>query len=441
MLATTRTAPPIKRSLQGVTASASKKIKLHQMTMLTATAPTSARPLTPLVTSLLERNHNEHHMYFAGGLHNHFPHTLLSQFALGASEQRLNREWSLEDPDLEKLGEPVENIVLNEKNWRDYIGIRRYYPNYLKFFDHLVQRDGIIPTTVKYAFDPVLIPSVLSGLLHPLIHIGFGVEFSSPLVTAEGLAEACTHQPKMKPVLDASRKHSELNQPASHSKYNTKRIVEFFDTLRKDPRLDGLVTVENDDKTAATIQKCAEVIAEYANLWTIEETPAGIQDALHTLFHTTTDLYASTGLRPGHPASPRLDFFLLHLLTATLATRHLLPHLSIDASRDLLHAHFTICLTFYIARGRPPVQPTLLLALPVKNSPALKTWEQIVHYAHESEDLHVPKVIRTLKIAEEMYGPENDLWIQVARLTIDKLVIKGGQWDRDGCGYEETWGG
>lgn len=32
-----------------------------------------------------------------------------------------------------------------------------------------------------------------TGLLHPIIHLGFGIEFNQPALVAEGLAQACLH--------------------------------------------------------------------------------------------------------------------------------------------------------------------------------------------------------------------------------------------------------
>ena len=53
----------------------------------TSEVPVLRTPITnALVSQLLERNHKEHHIFFGRELHNHFPHVLLSEFALGADD-------------------------------------------------------------------------------------------------------------------------------------------------------------------------------------------------------------------------------------------------------------------------------------------------------------------------------------------------------------------
>ena len=75
-----------------------------------------------------------------------------------------------------------------------------YYQAYVNFFAEKVLKDGIAPTVVKYVFDmksnwvdgledkkqPQMLNRLLSGVLHPYIHVGYGLEFNSPGMVVEG---------------------------------------------------------------------------------------------------------------------------------------------------------------------------------------------------------------------------------------------------------------
>src|SRR5436305_2109116 len=109
---------------------------------------------TPLVAELIERNNKEHDIFFGKDhYHNHFPHTLLSQFALGAPESRLKKEWELESY-LKPLGEK-QSTEITDDNWKDYIGIANFYHNYLDYFKDKIKKDRVQKTVVNYALDEI----------------------------------------------------------------------------------------------------------------------------------------------------------------------------------------------------------------------------------------------------------------------------------------------
>lgn len=42
---------------------------------------------------------------------------------------------------------------------------------------------------------------VSAGLIHPIIHLGFGIEYNQPAIVAEGLAEAAVHEAYLTPFM------------------------------------------------------------------------------------------------------------------------------------------------------------------------------------------------------------------------------------------------
>jgi Questin oxidase-like len=278
-------------------------------------APLKVPTPTPLVTELLDKNDKEHDIYFGPNhFHNHFPHALLSQFALGAPESRLKKEWGLEDY-LRPLGkkQPTE---ITDDNWKEYIGIDKYYHNYLDFFKEKIEKNGVQKTVLQYALDETLLPSFVSGAVHPLIHVGFGLEFNSDIVVAEGLAEACVHSPAFAPVVDV----------AMYSKPPTdkKSLVTIADEIRKDKSFENVVKFKDFPKSKPLLKSkpACDAIKNYVMKWSFDDTPEGLAKAYSELFELVTHFTVSSAFPPpyiindpkykGKRLRPLLDFFLMY---------------------------------------------------------------------------------------------------------------------------------
>jgi hypothetical protein len=269
---------------------------------------------TPLVKDLLKKNDEDHDIFFGDShFHNHFPHTLLSQFALGAPESRLKKEWDIEDylkPISEK--QPTE---ITDNNWTEYIGKDTFYHNYLDYFKYKIAQDGVQKTVVNYALDPALLASFVSGAVHPLIHTGFGLEFGADIVVAEGLAEGCVHSPAFGPVVD----------PELYSKptKGEKSLLAIVEDIRKDKTFDGVVKFSDGSKSTSVLNssKSTDAIKKYVMQWAFEETPDGFAKAWSELFEGVTHFTCSSGFAPPHIINdpkykglhfrPVLDFFLV----------------------------------------------------------------------------------------------------------------------------------
>ena len=269
---------------------------------------------SPLVKELLEKNDREHDIFFGKDhFHNHFPHTLLSQFALGAPEKRLKKEWEIEDY-LKPLPEKQPTEV-TDNNWKEFIGIDKYYPNYLQYFKEKIAQDGVGKTVVKYALDETLLPSFVSGAVHPLIHTGFGLEFGQDAVVAEGLSEGCVHKPAFAPVVDI---------PMYSAKSTSgKDLLTIAKEVRKDKLFDDVVHFKDFPKSDPVLKSknATERIKEYVMQWKIEESDEGYAKAWTELFEFTTHSTCSSAFPPPHIANdekykgkhlrPVLDFFLM----------------------------------------------------------------------------------------------------------------------------------
>ncbi|GAA5820629.1 hypothetical protein JCM10212_005714 [Sporobolomyces blumeae] len=164
------------------------------------------------VRQCLQENHINSHTFFNDkGFHNHCAHHLLAAYSLGASPSLLEEILTLHQETASKPMPPMALIEITEANWTEYLGDERFYPNYLAFFHRLIsapppatspyygRRSSVVPVIEQYLLGgqgQMLIRAV-SGAIHPLIHIGHGVEFELDSVVAEGLAQCAVHDPRV----------------------------------------------------------------------------------------------------------------------------------------------------------------------------------------------------------------------------------------------------
>lgn len=64
--------------------------------------------------------------------------------------------------------------------------IVRLWNDFLEFFDKIVKEEGMEKVFNYYAFHPQLFPRLFGGAFHPVIHLGYGIEFQIPIIVSEG---------------------------------------------------------------------------------------------------------------------------------------------------------------------------------------------------------------------------------------------------------------
>lgn len=96
------------------------------------------------------------------------------------------------------VGVKGERQPITLANWTQHLSRVDAYWDYLDIFEQLVKEHGAAKVLEEYVFsDEANAPGVamlarcVGGLLHAIIHIGYGVEFAVPGLVAEGLAMAC----------------------------------------------------------------------------------------------------------------------------------------------------------------------------------------------------------------------------------------------------------
>ncbi len=130
------------------------------------------------------------------------------------------------------------------------------------------------------------------GLLHPIIHLGFGVEFKQPAIVAEALAQAAVHDTWIGPLLLAAEKAATSEK--------SKSMVEILDEIRADKKLSTAAHWDDANKIRdGLIARAPDEMIKYASQWTVKSDELMIKTAEMTNAAGITTRSSSTRFSSG----------------------------------------------------------------------------------------------------------------------------------------------
>ncbi|KAI9295264.1 hypothetical protein K502DRAFT_303899 [Neoconidiobolus thromboides FSU 785] len=361
------------------------------------------------MNQIIDENRNND-MIYEGFKANHVVHAICSLYKMGASPEILDQYYSSAMIYLEPLTEDKYDI--NLENYEEYIAIKDAYTSYLKFFDDQVNKLGTIPALKKYI--PRVLPGFVGDALHPLIHLGYAVEFDNPMVAAEGLAYAYSHylffddvinsiQPEEISIEDIEQKLNKMDINA------TEREGLFSDAL-------DLVVKKNGCDLAKLASKFGVNVSN-------------IEERSNDLSIGTVEMFG------GSYRQNTFDFFLLHGVTGNHAVRTLLPILEPKDKVLLLTLNFVALTIIFLTQGAP--KPTeIAYSIPEeigegKNSE--NSWSDIFIRSAKSLDEHLIKGVRNLHGLQKEFGEMDGFFFKPAAFAA--LDIPKNDWNHSGIGY------
>ncbi|KAI0075061.1 hypothetical protein K474DRAFT_1647047 [Panus rudis PR-1116 ss-1] len=462
---------------------------------------------------LLEEDRQQHHSLYRAGFHNHLSHHILAAYDLGAPAKLLQTIYDEEKKALRPIrpdgSDTTKAEPINRENWTQYLGPQhdQQYADYLAFFSDEIANIGVGQVLERYLFSPAangngthMLLRFVSGAVHPLIQTGYAVEFGSDAMVAQALAQAAMHDvfaPELYDLKDLSDQSGEKEASADPTHRQPSRGKSLLSILREAYDSDILHPVMPYDPNALLSKRQRdalqggrpEEIKRLASLWKVDVSKGQqeLDDKVEELFWVTTLLLAGTS-KVGR--TPRLDFFLMHLLNATLFVPSLLNAIpSLESKALLLRALIPVILNYLILRGRPRINPDVLMSytavprppasqgLPQPDTSALgdlrddeayNPWPVIIESVLYAPDAHTVKAIRALYYAAQRYGTtpsggalgafqttgkethegirnvDGTIFVRAAGAVMDVLGWvsygqKEGSWDRSGLGWDDAW--
>lgn len=103
--------------------------------------------------------------------------------------------------------------------------------------------------------------------MHPIIHLGFGIEFKQPVIVAEAIAETAIH-----PIwLDSF--FIEADQAAKQGQQRSDTLVNLLDKIQSDEKLRNATYWSDDNKVRDGVMgRAKEEMIRYASQWRVEAT-------------------------------------------------------------------------------------------------------------------------------------------------------------------------
>ncbi|KAI1296278.1 hypothetical protein EDD11_007425 [Mortierella claussenii] len=368
--------------------------------------------ITPrdMALSIIQAQYHIYHTdlsgYLAGGA---MVQDALTKYALGATPKDLFQTYKRFRQDKERIP-PAPTITITTRNWRDWLGHKSYYHDYLDFFDHelrqletrmlkepsssvttsFISPSVPIPLSALYSTSSIssplqesmvemvseyltpLIPG-LCAAMGPLIHLGYGIEFGSRLVTAEGLAYACiSYQPATVCFIPSTASgaaswssSASAGPPPSLNPQEKSPTVRILNMIRNDKRLDGMFDAGFQGKLNVVMSSRVSLLKSYLGMWT--DQVHSIQEALLDLSQTSSLLLFTATNRFGD--EQQLDKNLANIMLAAHAARFLVKLLSTDVQQEnLLKAIWMSLVATFVVQGRPILEThsnTVTSTLPV----------------------------------------------------------------------------
>jgi len=220
-------------------------------------------------------------------LPDHIVHHILTIYALGASPSLIqtayNQNANYQRP--VKLQERKTVDLSDRAKFKKYLSNPAYYHDYLVFFQKEIDSKGVEAVLNEHVFagdehadrmfvrmfageyKPLHIASSLirTGFLHPIIHLGFGLEYAQNAIVAEGLAGAACHDDWVGQYLLAAEKAA-----GGVGKKGSKSLKELLDEIYADKKLSTAAHWEDGNKIRdGIIKRAPDEMIKIGSQWTV----------------------------------------------------------------------------------------------------------------------------------------------------------------------------
>ncbi|KAL0570873.1 hypothetical protein V5O48_011084 [Marasmius crinis-equi] len=444
--------------------------------------PGTSPDSTEALKAVLRDNHERYHVFFNDkGFHNHLAHRAIAVWALGGSKDVIRKTFEVDSKIQRPRFDSPEKITRD--NFGEHLGDEKYYDSYVDYFLQCLRNKSAVDVLEEHVFSPSMnvhsgggpgedlqmLCRFVDGLVHPMIHVGYGIEFGLPGILAEGLSQTALHGAFLSRVVppslfasnpsDDSQDISIGTGTASLHAFSVLARIMKDDTIRLPAVPDtyrealGYIMENHSSIILKLIAEWSQFDASDAKL---------LQQKVKELMWTNALLYGVSGYCSGKvDGTFNADFFVMHLVTSSIFLPTLVLSLKPASGKLLLRAYFAVSLATWIARGKSKLDvagffssPMPVMNLSGSGSPTGNPWYGIIDHSLEHWDDHLVKTQRALAHCASLYGSkkaggesfsgielegaeaiDGTLFLRAAALTAIRVVEHEGKaecWDRVG---------
>ncbi|TVY18131.1 Questin oxidase, partial [Lachnellula arida] len=403
------------------------------------------------VSELLQENHDKHHIFSSHvGFHNHIAHHLLTLYGVGAPasiiEQRYAENASHQRPVQINDEVAVEDLHSPEA-FTKCLGKGEYYHSFLIFFQTEMELNGWENVVIEYLFagsetSVDLLQRLYGGFLHPLIHLGFGIEFHQPAIIAEALAQAACHDKWTGEFLLAAGKAANANPTNSPKTY-----VQLLDEIREDKKLSTAAEWDDGNKIRdGILVRAPKEMMNYATQWVV--TPENLEQKTAEMINSSI-YFTAAAQHP--PKQVKFDFYFMHCVNSSIffQTFNELSWISTADKVLLLQWKGYLDLAMYASRRSPPLLlEEISTYVPAKLEKGDGEWPGIFQRLWELKDdghaIKLGRAVRNGELTAEKYGDvewakiRGFMWEKIGNMVIDSVEDEGVPWARS-VGFDQAW--
>ncbi|SPJ73300.1 related to HypA-like protein [Fusarium torulosum] len=410
------------------------------------------------VTDLLQKDLEDHHVFFnEAGFHDHLVHQVLTLYGTGATPNTLDKAYDANKSYQLKAMKPKSEIIdklEHGSDWSEYLGKGRNYATFFRFFQDEIERIGWQETLKEYLFKDDargrdMQSRLFAGVLHPLIQLLYGMEWSQPMIIAAGLAQAAVHRDDYHEFFTLAAKKAK----ASDAPPKMKTIIDLYEEVAKDEKLKQSSHWEDSNRVFdGVLVRAKEEMIDLAARVRIGEDE--LDERTAEMVHTSA--FVATGAAFHPPYSPRFDFILMHHINSTpfFITFNNQSWIPASVKARFLEYKIRMDLLQYIARGTPALRSDLLREYkPQDGDKLVDRPEDLFPRIHEIvDDGHTVKLARALMLAQRVTKPYQDKdWVRIKGddewlKAVYVLLDVNGEADKQGgtmwvrsAGFEEAW--
>lgn len=258
-----------------------------------------------------------------------------------------------------------------------------------------------------------MINNLISGLGHPLIHLGYAQELSSQTIAVESLALAACFYNEWHVYLDDPKYSKPAAQPSDS-------IFTILTKVSDDKKFDNLSDHQGTDNISKLLgdEEMANAALEYWNSWDLKRPKEQFAEsqklavALLVAAQTPKD-------------DKRYDFFAVHLLTSSHAVRILLSTLPSKCHVPLVRQWWLFTLLVYIAQLRPKINIDTIKLVELEG----RDWKFVTDKAVKGKyrtDAHYVKALRSMHEASKTWGDPNQFYLKAGVKMSEEFDGWGG---------------
>ncbi|KAI9881230.1 MAG: hypothetical protein M1823_006671, partial [Watsoniomyces obsoletus] len=284
----------------------------------------------------------------------------------------------------------------SREKFKSFLGQRQHFHDFQVYFEKEIESKGWEATLREHLFagdehDEQLLKRMFSGFYHPIIHLGFGIEFQQPAIIAEALAQAATHDVWIAKFIDPV-------EEAAKSTTRSKNLVQILTEARESEKLSKCAHWEDGNKVRdGVIARGGKEVVELAAQWRVKPDELDKKTA-----EMTNAAMYFTAAAQRRDKIKKIDFYFMHCANSSIFFPLFAKQewLSAEEKCRLLEIKGRVDVAMYISRACPDLLLDEIKEYRPKKP--LDGWEEIFRrVASLSDDGHASKLIRAIANGEK----------------------------------------